>query len=94
MIKSRNQVELVVYESEALEAFRKKCQEQGRSANNLWCDISGEISNDLQWEQEDDLFSWTGKGAFFNIICITRSAEEIIEIIENTISNYDLEEYF
>ena len=94
MIKSRSQVEMVVYESPALAAFYQTCKEQGRGANNIWCDISGEISNDLQWEFEDDMVSWTGKGALFNLICISSSAEEIIEVIEKSISNYDLEDYF
>lgn len=90
MIKSTRQVEMIRYESKALKAFYDKCKETGL---DYYSGIADEISNDLMWQSQDDIIRLVDKGDF-DIIAIGRSVEELIKEIEETVENYELEDYF
>lgn len=85
MIKTRTQVEMVTYENELLTRLAVE-------RKDFYPSIADEISTDLMWTQANDVIKLVRNGEFY-IIPIKRSIEELIEIIEDTISEYELEEY-
>lgn len=86
MIKGRKQVEMVIYESEILARL-------STANESIYSEIIGEISTDLLWGQYDDILKHDEGGAFI-IIPVNRSVSELIKVIDEIISEYDLEDYF
>lgn len=86
MIKTRKQVEMVIYESEILARL-------STANESIYSEIIGEISTDLLWGQYDDILKHDEAGAFI-IIPINRTVSELIKVIDEIISEYDLEDYF
>lgn len=90
MIKSKQQVEMIIYENETLREFHDKCVETGI---NFYSDVIDEIANDLMWTQYNDVIKPLEIGDFA-IISVKRPVEDLIKIIDETIEEYELEGYF
>lgn len=86
MIRNRKQVEMVIYESEILTRL-------STANKSIYSDLIGEISTDLMWGQNDDILKHDEGGTFI-VIPVNRSVSELIEVIDEIISEYDLEDYF
>lgn len=91
MIKERMQVEMVIYESDELKRFYDYCNQNNK--RGIYQGLLEEIATDLQWQQVDDLFSWD-EAATFNVVARKRTAEELIELIDEVIENYDIQDYY
>lgn len=84
---------MIVYESTELFKFQQQCKARHGCAG-LWNDTASEIATDIMWAQGNDMFTWDGETSSFRIICVERSAEEIIEVIDEIIEQYELGDYF
>lgn len=91
MIKERMQVEMVIYESDELKRFYDYCNQNNK--RGIYQGLLEEIATDIQWQQGDDFVSWDDV-ATFNVIARERSAEELIELIDEAIKDYDIQDYY
>lgn len=91
MIKERMQVEMVIYESDELKRFYDYCAQNNK--RGIYQGLLEEIATDIQWQQGVDFVSWDDV-ATFNVIARERSAEELIELIDEAIDNYDIQDYY
>ncbi|QQG32257.1 hypothetical protein CkP1_0276 [Citrobacter phage CkP1] len=90
MIKSKVNVEMVIYENKDLLNFYNECE---KSNVDYYSGVADEISTDLMWVQQNDVIKLSERGDFI-IIAIKRSVEELINEIDETVNEYDLEDYF